>query len=361
MASGLGERAKRAVEWAKQLRPVRVFVHFIEFRGPLMAAGLAFHGIFATFAAIWVAFASAGLFIEANPELRDALFDIIDASVPGLLEWNGTGAVDTQVLLEAQILGWTGLIAAVGLLITALNWLAAARDAVRALFDLPNQELNFFLLKLKDAGLAVAFGIALVISSGLSVFSTAALDTMLGWLGIPTDSPVASVAVRVIGLLLMLSLDTVVLAALFRVMSGLVIPARRLFAGALIGAVGLGVLKVLGTVLLGGATRNPLLASFAAIIGLLIWFNLVCSVILLAASWISVGMTDVGLIADPHVAAERKEAARRERELIARQLEAEHRRRHGRLWRLLHPGRRDEPDARDGLAAAADERVGGDR
>ena len=42
-------------------------------------------------------------------------------------------------------------------------------------------------------------------------------------------------------------------------------------------------LKLLGTALLGGGTNNPLLASFAVIIGLLIWFNLVCQVILLGA------------------------------------------------------------------------------
>jgi membrane protein len=339
VASGLVEQAKRAVEWAKMLRPVRTVLLFIEFRGPLMAAGLSYHSIFASFAAIWVAFATASLFIDANPVLRNALFEIIDKSVPGLLEWDGPGAIDPEVLLQAQILGVTGLIAAVVLLVTALGWLASARLAVRALFDLPKLERNFFLLKLKDFGLAIAFGLALLVSAAISVFSTAALDTLLGWLGIDSDSRIASVAVASIGLLVMLALDTVVLAALFRVMSGLLIPVRRLFVGALLGAVGLGVLKVLGTALLGGATRNPLLASFAVIIGLLIWFNLVCSVILLAASWISVGMTDAGLIADPRVAAERKEAARREQELIALQLEEEARNRRGRLWQLFHRDR----------------------
>ncbi len=344
MASGLVDQAKRAVEWAKMLRPVRTVVLFIEFRGPLMAAGLSYHSIFASFAAIWVAFAGASLFVDANPVLRNALFEIIDKSVPGLLQWDGgPGAIDPEVLLQAQILGVTGVIAAIVLVVTALAWLASARLAVRALFDLPKLERNYFLLKLKDLGLALAFGVALLVSAAISVFSTAAVDVLLDWLGIDSDSRVASIAVGTVGLLVMLTLDTVVLAGLFRVMSGLLIPARRLFAGALLGAVGLGVLKVLGTALLGGATRNPLLASFAVIIGLLIWFNLVCSVILLAASWISVGMSDAGLIADPRVAAERKEAARREQERIALQLDAEARNSRGRLWRLFHRDRNSAP------------------
>lgn len=349
MASGLVDQAKRAVEWAKLLRPVRTVILFIEFRGPLMAAGLSYHSIFASFAAIWVAFAGASLFVDANPVLRNALFEIIDKSVPGLLQWDGPGAIDPEVLLQAQILGVTGLIAAIVLVVTALGWLASARLAVRALFDLPKLERNYFLLKLKDLGLALAFGVVLLVSAAISVFSTAALDTLLDWLNIDSDSRIASVVVAIVGLLVMLTLDTVVLAGLFRVMSGLLIPARRLFVGALIGAVGLGVLKVLGTALLGGATRNPLLASFAVIIGLLIWFNLVCSVILLAASWISVGMSDAGLIADPRVAAERKEAARREQERIALELDEEARSRRGRVWRLFHRDRNSAPPANEAL------------
>ena len=56
---------------------------------------------------------------------------------------------------------------------------------------------------------------------------------------------------------------------------------------------------MLGSALLGGASNNPLLASFAVIIGLLIWFNFICQVILIAASWIAVGMADRGMVADP--------------------------------------------------------------
>jgi membrane protein len=76
------------------------------------------------------------------------------------------------------------------------------------------------------------------------------------------------------------------------------------------------VLKVLGNALLGGASRNPLLASFAVIIGLLIWFNLISQVILLSASWIAIGVADDGIIVDP-VLAEARERAERERAVAA--------------------------------------------
>ena len=304
-----------AVAWVSALRPVRVFLHFQNYRGFLLAAGLSFQSIFALFAGIWVGFATAGLVLKNNPDLSHAFFSTLALSVPGLLTWGGvTGVINPNDLMRVEILGWAGAIAAAGLLFTAVGWLASARDAVRALFDLPGERLNFFLLKLKDFGLMIAFGAALILSASLSVLSTQALEASLDWLGFSGDSVVSTILGRISGLLLMLLLDTVVLAALYRTLSGLKIPFRRLIVGSVLGAVALGVLKVLGGLLLGGASRNPLLASFAIMIGLLIWFNLICVVILLGASWIAVGMADAGLAADPKIAAERREEERVERE-----------------------------------------------
>jgi membrane protein len=293
----------RVLAW----KPVRVFLRYQERRGPILAGGLSYQSIFAVFAGLWLGFSVAGLVLRANPELSSAFFATINTSIPGLIDsGDGTGAVKADELLQTSILGWSGIIAAAGLLFTGLGWLASARDAVRALFDLPGEHTNFLLLKLKDFGLALGFGAALLVSAVLSVVSTQALGVALGWVGIGEQSLVATVVGRGIGLVLMLLLDTAVLSALFRLLSGLRIPLRRLLAGALLGGVALGILKILGNTLLGGASRNPLLASFAVIIGLLIWFNLVCQVILLTASWIATGMADDGLIADPEGAAERR-------------------------------------------------------
>ncbi len=309
------KRIKAVIAWISALRPARVVIQFSERHGFLLAAGLSFQLIFAVFAGIWVGFASAGLILRANPQISDAVFTTLARSVPGLIAWDGNeGVVDPAQLLQVEILGWTGAIAAVGLLFTAISWLSSARDAVRALFDLPGERTNFLLLKLRDSGLAVAFGIAIIVSSALSVFSTQALDVALGWLPFDGRSVVSTAVGRIVGLTLMLALDTLVLAILYRVLSGLRIPAQRLFAGALLGGAALGVVKILGGLLLGGAGRNPLLAGFAVIIGLLIWFNLICVIILMGASWIAVGMADAGLAADPKIAAERREQERRERE-----------------------------------------------
>jgi len=311
---------KKSIAWVSALQPVRVVIHFVEHRGFLLAAGLSFQSIFAVFAGIWVGFATAGLILKGNTELSNAFFTTLARSVPGLLTWNGTqGVVDPEQLLQVEILSWTGGAAAVGLLFTAVGWLSSARDAIRALFELPGERLNFFLLKLKDLGLTIGLGVALLVSSAFAVVGSQLLETIFTWLDIGEDSPLTVIAGRATAFALMFVLDTIILVMLYRVLSGLKIPVRRLMVGSMLGATGLGILKFLGTALLGGAGRNPLLASFTIIIGLLIWFNLICVVILLSASWIAVGMSDAGIAADPKIAAERAEADRLER----KRLEAE--------------------------------------
>ena len=48
-------------------------------------------------------------------------------------------------------------------------------------------------------------------------------------------------------------------------------------------------LKYLGAELASGAGNNPLMAGFAVIIGLMIWFNLVMQWLLLTTAWIATG------------------------------------------------------------------------
>ena len=283
----------RIVEWVMRLRPVRVWFQYLERRGPLLSAGLSYQSIFAVFAGLWVGFAVAGVVLRSRPDLLAALVDLLERNVPGLIDdGSGTGAIDPNQLLEASILGWTGAIAAGVLFVTALGWLGSGREAVRVMFDLKGVPTNPILVFLKDTGLALAFGAALVASAALTVLATSAVGVLLTWLGIGRDSGGAIIATRLVVLLIALVLDTIVLALFYRIVAAIRTPVRRLLPGTRLAATALGVLKALGTSLLGGASTNPLLASFAVIIGLLIWFNLVCQVILLGAAWIAVGVRD---------------------------------------------------------------------
>lgn len=310
---GKPNRFAPLVAWVRKLFVVRVLQYYLTAQGPLLASGLAYQAIFAVFAALWVGFSIAGLIIAGNHQLQAPIIELLSDGVPGLIKnGNGSGAIDARMLLNAGVFTWTGAIALVGVLITALGWLASARVAIRIVFELPQLKKNFLLLKLKDLGVAVGFGIALIVSSALSVAGSGATGYLLDLTGIGSDSVVATVFGRIATLAVMFALDATVLGALFRVLSGVPIPLRRLRTGVIVGALALGALKVLGGNLLGVSKSNPLLASFAVILGLLIFFNAVCQIILISASWIAVGMRDRGLPIDPVAEAARLEQERRD-------------------------------------------------
>jgi membrane protein len=325
----LRERLERPVarvsRWAKRvqaLRPSRVYLNYAHSDGNLRAAGMGFQSLFAIFAAIWLGFSVAGIGLNSNPEFFDALVSLINRAVPGLLQTStSTGVIDSSQLSQATAFGWAGVVAAVGLLWTAIGWLYYTRQAVRAVFGLSRDTTNYVLQKIRDLFLALAFGLVLVFSALLTFASTQALTFVLALVGLSSDSFWTSAVARLSGLLVSVLLNIVTLGALFRVMSRVAIPWRNLFSGVLLGALVLAGLSALGGLLLGAATRNPLLATFAVFVGLLFWFNLVSRVILLSASWIAVGMFDSGIspraITPEQAAAERAAAEYRARVLVA--------------------------------------------
>ncbi|WP_423918565.1 YihY/virulence factor BrkB family protein [Frigoribacterium sp. 2-23] len=287
-------------------RPVRVLGRYVAARGPLLAAGLTYQALFALFAALWVGFSIAGFVVTGDEVVRDELILFIRSAVPGLIQDDsGAGVVDPDALLDASVFGWTGAVALVGLLFSSITLFGGMRDSVRTIFRAPTPATPFVVLVGRDLALAVAFGLAVLVSAALSLASTAAVTATLDAVGVSTHTDAARLTLRAVGLVLVFAFDTAVLAALFRVLAGLHIPGRRLLAGSLIGAAGFVLLTFVGGTLLRAAGSNPLLASFAAIIGLLIVIDLLCQVLLLSAAWIAVGMDDIGVLADPHEEAER--------------------------------------------------------
>ncbi|MEF2977691.1 YihY/virulence factor BrkB family protein [Subtercola sp. YIM 133946] len=282
---------KGLIDWVLHSKPVRVFQNYGANGGPLLASGMSYQAVFAIFAALAAVFSIFGLALASNPQLQDAIIAQLNTSVPGLI--GPDGAIKPDALTSATpALGWTGVIAIAGLIFTAVGFLGSTRSAIRLIFNLPGPKTNFVLLKLKDFGLAIAFAILLLISAAMSIASSSALGFVFGLFGWDQTSVAGQVIARIVGLVVVYIFDTLVLAGVYRVLSGVPIPFRQLAPGAALGAVVMGILKVLGSALLGGATSNPLLASFAVIIGILIWFNLICQVLLIFASWIEVSMMD---------------------------------------------------------------------
>ncbi|WP_267545568.1 YihY/virulence factor BrkB family protein [Arthrobacter sp. H14-L1] len=274
------------------VRPLRVMAQYNLQHGPVMAAGIGFAMFFSITGLLTTGFSIAALVLKSDKVLLDALVSSVATSAPGLLKVDGgDGLVDPQALLNPAGLGWTAIVAALVTIFVALNWISSLRIGMRGVAGLPALTANFLLMKLKDAGTLVLLGVALILSAGVTVIFGGALDAITGALRL--DPAVANPAGFGVGVLVAVLLNWLTATILFRLAAGLK-PERGIFwQSTLLAGVGATVLQLLSGLLLARAGANPLLASFAVIIGLLIWFNFVSQVFLISAAWSAVGQADV--------------------------------------------------------------------
>lgn len=318
-ATSAVEQVRDVAQRARETRVVRFVQRYTRSNGPLLGAGMAYQSVFALFAAIWVGFSVAGIWIRSNNELYNQLISIVNHAVPGLI--GDEGVITPQTLARAGVtLSITGIIALVGLIWTALTWLSWTRRAIRTLFGVGRDQRGFIVQRSVDAVQALAFGVGLIASSLIAVLTRQFLTGILDYAGLDSHSTASRFWLGTLSIVVTLLINFGTLAGMYRVLSRLYIPWRSLLLGAALGAVALSALSQASGLLLGGATRNALLAPFAIFVGLLLWFNLVCQVILLGAAWIAVGMEDRGISAR-RLTAEEQEQERR-RAAFAQQLEA---------------------------------------
>lgn len=275
-------------DWAMKSRPMRAYSHFTNIGGAVLSSGMSYQALFAIFAALYVGFSVFGIALRDHPEILNSLVQQINLFVPGLIGKNGV--IQLESLFQTHVLDWTSIVAGISLLWVALNWFTGTRRSLRIIFGLEvKQYRNAVLLKLRDFVLAIGFFLALVVSASLTVLSSTISDVVLGWLGLSPENWLFGTFGIIARYLAVLVFDVALIFAMHRYLAEIRVPFWHLLYGSVLGGVALLALKVLGTSLLGGASSNPLLASFAVFIGLLLWFNFICRALLLTSAWIAVG------------------------------------------------------------------------
>ncbi len=292
----------RAVERVTQLKdrtlaafPVRVWRNFSFKNGFLLSAGMSYYVLFALFALLYVAFAGAGLWLGASTTAIDVLVRLMNTYIPGLIGEGGLVSVDdvTEIARSSGgVLGVTGAIALGVALWTAVGAVTFTRRAVRDLFGLPFDTRAYWLLKARDFFAAIVFGGAMLVGAVLSWAGVWALEQMYRLLGWSTGSWLFDASVRVVSIGVAFVLDAGALALLVRFLAGTTLRRRYIGPGAALGGGAMVVLQLGAGLLLSRVPSNPLLASFAVIVGLLLWCRWLAIVQLLAVSWIAVTAED---------------------------------------------------------------------
>tara|TARA_B100000378_G_scaffold124512_1_gene100534 strand:- start:297 stop:1547 length:1251 start_codon:yes stop_codon:yes gene_type:complete len=278
--------------------PVRVWRHFLQRNGFLLAAGVSYQALFAIFATIYVAFAIAGLWLGGSTEAIDALITAINSYIPGLIGDEGlftTAQVTEIATSSSSVLGVTGIVALVTLIWTAIGFITFARRAVRDIFGIPPDRRSYMLLKARDLLASAIFGAALLVGSGLGFLGVWALNLVFHMLGWPTASPAYNILARAAALVVSFLLYSGALASLVKFLTGTSLKWRQIIPGAILGGAAITVLQLGAGWLLIYTPSNPLLATFAIFVGLLLWFRIIGVIILVASSWMAVATTDENL------------------------------------------------------------------
>ncbi|POH60081.1 YihY/virulence factor BrkB family protein [Arthrobacter glacialis] len=276
---------------AGQMFPLRMWNLYTRRRGPLLAAGNAYLMFFSVVAMLVAGFAIFGMIVSDNPVLQDAVVDMVAGTTPGLIDTGDGGLATPEQLLESTDFGLTLVISLIALLITALGWINGLREGIRSVLGLAPDRTNPVLSKLLDGGTLLVLAVALVLTSALGALSTAAVGNISEFLGWGTF--LTGFSAQLGSVFLMFVLDVAVAIVMFSMASRVRMPRRVLLLASVFSGAGATILRFFSALLLNGVTNNALLAPFAVILGLFVWFFLLSQVYLIAAAIAAVRAADL--------------------------------------------------------------------
>ncbi|HWV50518.1 MAG TPA: YhjD/YihY/BrkB family envelope integrity protein [Microbacterium sp.] len=282
---------ERVTAWALRRKLVRAVLLYVERRGAMLADSVTYRALFSVFAGVLLGFSLATVWLADNPQAWDALVAAVDAAIPGLFGEDGVIS-DPEDVPVPPGLSIASIISIVALVGAALGAVGSLRTAVRTIVDTVQADVFIVWVVLRNLLLAAGIAAAFLAAAVLTALGRLGITWLTGLLGIPTGSVGAEWGVRAVSLLVVFALDAGLIAGVFILLSGRRAPGRALWSGAFLGAIGLIVLQELSTLFVGGAASNPLLATFASLLALLIWMNFSTQVILIAVAYIVTGIEE---------------------------------------------------------------------
>ncbi|MDQ1122550.1 YhjD/YihY/BrkB family envelope integrity protein [Microbacterium trichothecenolyticum] len=277
---------RRVTAWALSLRLVRAFLVYSGARGPMLADSVTYRTLFSLFAAVLIGFSFAALWLSGNPDGLNALVRSVNSVVPGLV--GPDGLIDVRDIRAPAGLTIAGIVGSLGLIGAAIGAIGSLRSALRQIAGVATDDMFIVWVLLRNLALAVGIGVALVAAAAVTFLATAGLTVVRELLGVSADSWITAFLTWLVSTVVVLAIDAAAIAAAFALLSGVRARRATLIRGALLGGVGLVVLQQLSGLFVGGAGSNPLLATFASLIALLLWLNLSTQVILIAGAYITV-------------------------------------------------------------------------
>ncbi|WP_250403991.1 YihY/virulence factor BrkB family protein [Streptomyces cellostaticus] len=240
-----------------------------------LAAAMTFVSFVALFPLLTLA-ATVGAATLSQSQQRD-LQDRIAEQIPGISE-----QLDIESLVANA--GTVGVIAGALLLFTGMGWVGQVRDCLRAVWELPDSEENPFLAKVKDAGVLLGLGGAVVATLAISTVASAMVGRLSDQLGLDRHGW-GHVLLQVIAFVVAVVADFLLLLYVLTLLPGVEPPRRRLLVAALTGAIGFELLKLLLSGYIQGVASKSMYGAFGVPVALLLWINFTAKLVLFCAAW----------------------------------------------------------------------------
>ncbi|EGX54776.1 ribonuclease BN family membrane protein [Streptomyces zinciresistens K42] len=240
-----------------------------------LAAAMTFTSFVALFPLLTVAaaIAAAALGKEQQAKLEDKLAD----QVPGIAD-----QLDINALVQNA--GTVGLIAGAALLLTGIGWVGSTRECLRAVWELPDPAENPLLRKVKDAGVLVGLGGAVLLTIAISTIASAAVGWTTRQLGLD-EGGWGGVLLQIAAFAVAVLADFLLLLYVLTLLPGVEPARRRLMVAALIGAIGFELLKLLLSGYMQGVATKSMYGAFGVPVALLLWINFTSKLVVFCAAW----------------------------------------------------------------------------
>ncbi len=273
---------KAVLSSARAKRPlldhlVRMYGRYQADTGDRLAAAVTFYWFLSLFPILLVAIAILGFALGA-----DAQSQVVNG-LHGYLPDSLSKTIGTVV---ATSKGKAGVIGLLGTLLSGLGWIDALREAIRTIWHQNVTAGNFITRKLFDIGILIGLFAVIAASVVVSGAATTSTDGVLSLLGL-THTTGVGVLTQLLGYVIGGAVDTALFLYLFSRLARVRSPLRRIFKGALFGAVLFELVKYIGAFYVARTTSKgeATYGTFAVVVGLLLFLNLISRVILFAAAF----------------------------------------------------------------------------
>ncbi len=317
MWSSIGGWFRRLLRRSSVRHAIRAIERFNARLGLQFAGALTYFSFLAVVPIIMVSFSAAGFVLASQPSVLRTLQNGITSLLPGTLATSIRDLLDEAINARFTV----GVIGLVFALYSGVSWMGNLRSAIQAMwrpdFD-SEQEIAAETLwgyYLKSLLYLIALTVGISISLTLTTLGTSAQAVVLRWFGLDQVSSLTPLF-TIVPIVLAVATDMGIFVVLYRVLPPRAYPAspKALVRGSAAAAVAFEVLKFGLTYVLPTLLSSATARIFGPIIGLLIFFNLVATVVLFLAAWIATssgsraGETPRPFVRSPHGAREHRRA-----------------------------------------------------